>query len=203
MYIPKHFEGPPRAEVVSFLETNNFGALVVNLKRGMEAIHLPFIVKNEEKIINEAHISRGNQIRSAIENQQKGLLIVTGPHYYISPTYYDHENVPTWNYQAVHASGNLEVLEGMALKESLQQLVRENEYRNGTSFSMDELSEKFVKREIKGIVGFRLIVNDLQVQYKLSQNRDKKNYEEIVSSLEQKNNAEAAKLAAAMRKNQT
>ncbi len=203
MYIPKHFEGPPKAEVVSFLETNNFGALVVNLKHGMEAVHLPFIIKNEEKIIIEAHISRGNQIRSAIENRQEGLLIVTGPHYYISPTYYDHENVPTWNYQAVHASGNLEILEGMALRESLQQLVRENEHRNGTTFSMDELSEKFVNRELKGIVGFRLIVHDLQVQYKLSQNRDSKNHEKIVSSLDQKNSTEASKLAAAMRKNRT
>jgi transcriptional regulator len=47
------------------------------------------------------------------------LVIFNGPHTYISSSWYDHENVPTWNYIAVHVYGTVKLIEGESLRHSL------------------------------------------------------------------------------------
>lgn len=200
MYIPKHFQESDDQEIIEFIKHHNFGVLVSMVDGKYEAVHLPFIVSETSPLRIEGHVSRGNKIRRVIENNDDVMLIVSGPHFYISPTAYDHENVPTWNYQAVHCYGTLRLLEGKDLVNSLKKLIDENEKVNASDFTMESLSEQFIKRELKGITGFTMEVDEIQAQYKLSQNRDKKNYEEVISSLEAKKSSSAKAVASAMRK---
>ena len=91
------------------------------------------------------HMSRANpQWRSF--GEQEVLLIFQGAHTYISPRWYSHVNVPTWNYMMVHLYGKMRVVEGDELYSLLSRLVQKHEVH--TSYSLEGLPQDFVRREM-------------------------------------------------------
>jgi transcriptional regulator len=104
-------------------------------------------------------------------------------------------NVPTWNYVAVHVYGTLTVIEGEELRAALSRLVDNYEQHLPRPVHIDEIGEKQVAAEMRGIVGFRILIGEIQAAYKLSQNRDEKSYHEVIRQLGEGD--EAAKAVAA------
>lgn len=113
----------------------------------------------------------------------KVLAIFPGPHAYVSPRWYTQINVPTWNYISVHIYGTLTVMEGEELRAALSRLVDNYEHSLPKPVVIGEIPEKQLAAEIRGIVGFRIAVEEVQAAYKLSQNRDEKSYHEVISQL--------------------
>ena len=111
------------------------------------------------------------------------LVIFTEPHAYISPKNYPKEaEVPTWNYIAVHAYGKARLLQGE--EEHLNLLERTIKNYEAEYFDQwQKLPHEFRSKMIKGIVGFEIVVNDLQAKSKLSQNRSEVEKENIIHSL--------------------
>jgi transcriptional regulator len=107
MHIPKHFRIDDQNEALSFIEKNAFGQLVTIVDNKPFATHIPFLL-SEDKQHLIAHIAKTNPQHINIEKQEV-LVIFTGPHDYISPTWYESNSVPTWNYQAVHVYGKCSV----------------------------------------------------------------------------------------------
>ena len=201
MYIPEIYKNENFKEIKDFIQKNSFGILV-NLTDGkLWATHIPLeLDKNEQgEDVLYGHISKENpQWKSFVSNNEI-LAIFSGPHSYISSSWYDHENVPTWNYLAVHIYGTLKIIKGKAVINSLKKLIDKYETPSENPIAIENLSKETM-REIQGIVAFEITINEIQAVTKLSQNRDDKNYKNIISELEKTKQTNSIAIAKEMSK---
>ena len=183
MYIPKNFLINDQQEAIDFIKRFSFGTLVTIENELPVATHIPFTLKTEqEKLVLTSHIALANpQCKTLLNNRV--LAIFTEPHAYISPSHYEKElNVPTWNYIAVHAYGPANIIEHdhdkLAMLEDMIHFYNDTAYLQ----QWQNLPMDFKLRMIKGIVGFNIIVDDLQGKQKLSQNRSDVEKQSIITS---------------------
>lgn len=201
MYIPELFKNEDQSEIEQFLHENGF-AILVNQTRGkIWGTHTPlFLEKQNDKFILSGHISRENPQAESLKNDEEILAIFNGPHTYISSSWYDHENVPTWNYIAIHVYGKVRLLDYNETIASLKKLVDKYEKKQENPIRVEALSEKTM-RQARGILAFEIEITDIQAKKKLSQNRDPKNYETIITQLEKSSDNNDKQVAIEMRKN--
>jgi transcriptional regulator len=128
------------------------------------------------------------------------MVIFQGPNTYVSSSWYDHENVPSWNYIAVHVYGKAHIQSEEELIESLRQLTKKYEQDSVHPVSVDTMSEKFLHTELRGTIGFEITVERMEASYKLSQNRNEKNHTQIISELEKRGDKNSVSIANEMRK---
>lgn len=201
MYIPELFKNENQQEIEQFLHENGFAILVNQTQGKIWGTHTPlFLEKQNNKLILSGHISRENPQAQSLQNGEEILAIFTGPHTYISSSWYDHENVPTWNYIAVHVYGKVRVLDYDKTVSSLKKLVDKYEKPQQNPIRVEDLSEKTM-RQARGILAFEIEITNIQAKKKLSQNRDDKNYENIINQLEKSNDNTTKQVAVEMRKN--
>jgi transcriptional regulator len=200
MHIPKLYREEDREEILKFLKKNNFPALVTHDGENLLATHLPveIVEIGEDKLAIYSHMSRVNPQWKSFGDQQ-ALLIFQGPHTYISPTWYDHVNVPTWNYMMVHVYGKARVVEAEELKSTLGRLIERHEAHS--DYRLESLPEGYAEKEMKGAIGFVVDVTRIEAGYKLSQNRNDKDQENIINELELRGDEESARVAEGMRRN--
>ncbi|MCU0449193.1 MAG: FMN-binding negative transcriptional regulator [Bernardetiaceae bacterium] len=204
MYTPKYFQNHDWAQVSKFIEENGFGILVSHdvAQSQPVATHLPLFLRaiGPEEWELEGHVARANPQWRAWADGSTGLAIFPGPHAYISSSWYNHENVPTWNYLAVHVYGTLHLVqEPAALRQMLGRMVDKYEAGNPQPVSVAGLTPQFYEREVRGLVGFRLAITQVQATYKLSQNRDAENHRLVTEQLAAQGDAQAAAVAELMR----
>lgn len=186
MYVPKIFEAKSIEDVRTFVEKNGFATLISAKSGQVMATHTPLMIEvlgDEEFLIG--HIARGNIQHNAFDGSTPLLVVFMNQHAYISSSWYDHINVPTWNYIAVHIEGAADVIAGEELKSSLHQLVTKYESSDGTGFSIDQMPAEMLTREMKGIVGFRMRIDKIEASYKLSQNRNEGDFKNIITKLKE------------------
>ncbi|MCU0392157.1 MAG: FMN-binding negative transcriptional regulator [Thermoflexibacter sp.] len=202
MYIPNYYKNEDIEEVRKFIERHSFGILVNQVAGKLWATHIPLEISQDKngKDVLHGHISRGNFQWKAFENNDSVLAIFSGAHTYISSSWYDHENVPTWNYIAVHVYGKIKIIEGEQLLNSLRKLVDKYEQSSEKPISVENMSKKYLEREMRGIVGFEIEIEEIQAKYKLSQNRDDTNHENIIKELEKRGDENSLIVAEEMRK---
>jgi transcriptional regulator len=130
-------------------------------------------------------------------------VIFTEPHAYISPSNYEKEqNVPTWNYLAIHAYGKATLVDDKAqVAQVLEKMIGfyEAAYRE----QWDNLTDDYKHKLMNGITAFEIVVTDLQAKKKLSQNRTEVERGNIISSLgssADKNEQEIAAYMSALKK---
>ena len=199
MYTPKLYREEDRGKIVEFMRQNEF-AIVVTYDGGKPtASHLLVeVVEEGERLFIYGHMSRANPLWKAFESNSEVLTIFHGPHTYISPTWYNHVNVPTWNYQAVHAYGKARVIEDY--DEAFQILKRLTRRHEGAShYDLESLPQVFVEKQIRGIVTFQIEVTRFDANYKLSQNRDDEDYQNIIAKLETREDEMSHGVAEAMK----
>jgi transcriptional regulator len=199
VYIPKYFREEDREAILVFLKQNNFPAIVSFDGEKPIATHTPVEISEDEngKITIYAHMSRANPQWKTFADQEV-LLIFQGPHTYISPRWYNHVNVPTWNYMMVHVYGKVRLLQGDELFALLSRLVHNHE--SNSQYRLESLPQDFVQKEMKGVAGFAIDVTHIDAGYKLSQNRNDEDHENIVQELDKRGDVDSAKVASAMRK---
>jgi transcriptional regulator len=200
MYISKLYREEDRAKILEFLRQNEFAILVTYDGEKPVASHLLMEpVEEGEKLFVNGHMSKANPLWKTFEKDPEVLVIFQGPHTYISPTWYNHVNVPTWNYQAVHAYGKPRVVtDHEETYEILSRLIVRNE-RN-PSYTLETLPQDYVGKEIKGIVAFKIEVTRIEANYKLSQNRNDEDYQNIIHRLHEQKDEMSHQVAEAMRR---
>lgn len=199
MHTPTHFKNTNLNEVKDFLKLNSFGILTCQSESGILATHIPIeLTDDENKLVG--HISRANPQWQNFNNAAEVLAIFSGPHAYISSSWYNHENVPTWNYIAVHVYGKIQIIEGEALLDSLTKMVNKYEKNSVRPVALEKMSPEYVMRAIQGIVGFEISITRIEATYKLSQNRDVASYNNIIHDLEKRQDANSSQIANEMRK---
>ena len=155
------------------------------------------VVEDGENLLINGHMAKANPLWKTFEKNPEVLLIFHGPHTYISPTWYNHINVPTWNYQAVHVYGQPRIVtDPEEFHAILSRLVARHE--TGSSYRLESLPPDFVANNMKGIVGFQIEVTRIEANYKLSQNRDDADYQNIVQQLHSREDEMSHQLAEAM-----
>ncbi|MED3798282.1 FMN-binding negative transcriptional regulator [Lysinibacillus capsici] len=204
MYVPKYYKVSDLEEIKEFIQLNSF-ATIVSIRKGKPiAAHIPVLLKKiEDDYYLTGHLAYGNPLWKTFEEVQDILVIFNGPHAYISSSWYEHENVPTWNYQAVHVYGKASLIEGIALEQDLTSLLEKYESFRENPVLWDKLSPELLQQEMKGIKGFKIKVEEVQAAYKLSQNRNASDYANIIKELYKEENPHADALAEAMKKNRS
>lgn len=200
MYIPSFNLLTNKQEAIRFMQRYSFATIVTTVNGIPEATHLPFLVKQEnDKLFLLSHFAKANpQSAQVVDNTS--LVIFTEPHAYISPKNYEkEENVPTWNYIAIHAYGKAIIMEEEDKKAELLKHTIEY-YDAGYLQQWEKLSDHYKSKMMKGIVAFEIEVTDLQAKHKLSQNRSEKERENIINSLNQSSDANEKEIAAYMSK---
>lgn len=200
MYTPLHYKNTNLSEIKDFLVNNSFGILVNQVDGKPWATHIPLEleVDSNGNDILVGHIAKANPQSKYFKENIEVLCIFNGPHSYISSSWYKEEEVPTWNYIAVHIYGTLEVLNEEAVLASLHKLVDKYEKDSKEPLSLHNVSPKTM-RQIKGIVGFQIKIEDIQATYKLSQGREH-DHPRIISELEATKKAGAIEIAKKLRK---
>ena len=196
MYIPEIYKNNNPEEIKTFLVQNSFGILVNQTDGKLWATHIPleFEVKENGKQVLYGHLAKTNPQWKSFTSNNEILAIFSGPQSYISPSWYDHENVPTWNYIAVHIYGIIKIVQGEALVNILKKQIDKYEKNSENPVKMEHLSRETMQ-EAQGIIAFEIEINDIQAVKKMSQNRDDKNYKNIIVEL--KKTAKPAEIAVA------
>lgn len=200
MYTSKLYREEDRTKIVEFLKQNEFATLVTYDGEKPTASHLLMEVFEEgERLLVNGHMSRVNPLWKTFAINEEVLTIFHGPHTYISPTWYNHVNVPTWNYQAVHVYGKARFVEDYdETYRILSRLIDRHEM--ASHYKMDSLPQDFVANQIKGVVAFQIEATRIEANYKLSQNRDDEDYRNIVAKLEAREDEMSHGVAEAMKK---
>ena len=182
MYVPNHFKSQSLEQVKAFIKENSFAILISYQEGKPVATHIPLILveKPEGKQVLWGHVSKANPQWKNIEAQEEVLAIFSGPHTYVSSSWYNHPNVPTWNYIAVHVYGKVKIMEGDALYESVETLVEKYEAGSQPRFHMKDLPEADLKRQMRGITGLEMSVERLEASLKLSQNRSLEDFQNVI-----------------------
>lgn len=200
MYTPKHYKNENIEEAIQFIERFNFGVMVSSESDKPIGTHLPFVIsKVNDKIILTSHFAKANEQAINIEGKEI-LTIFSEPHAYISPKFYDKkQNVPTWNYLAVHAYGKIEIIEN----EKDVFLVLEQMISNFDSAYLEQwnnLSYDYKSKMAKGIIAFKITVDEIQFKEKLSQNKTQKERKRIISDFSERSNVNENSIAEYMDK---
>ena len=158
---------------VAFVRARGFGALCLNGAAHPLIAQVPFVL-NDEATELECHVMRSNPVWQALEAEAPALLMVTGPDGYISPDWYQlPDQVPTWNYVAVHLHGTLRRVPHAELGPVLDRLSAHFEagLAPKTPWTAAKMSDGVMDRLMRMIVPLRMTVTDLQSTWKLGQNK--------------------------------
>ncbi|MGI2326730.1 FMN-binding negative transcriptional regulator [Planococcus sp. YIM B11945] len=201
MYIPKFYKVSDFDEIREFILQHSFGTLVTTRKGRPIATHLPLqLTKDGEHTYITGHMAYGNPQWRTFETSDEVLVMFQGPHAYISSSWYEQENVPTWNYQAVHLYGSPTILTDEELKRDLTGLLQKYEHHRENPVLWDTLSPELLEKELKGIVGFKINITEIQAANKLSQNRKDEDYRNIMRKLSEEPDAASREMAQVMEK---
>jgi transcriptional regulator len=167
------FRQTAAARSLAFVRERGFGTLMVNGPEGPLAAHVPFVLDKEGKVA-DLHLVRSNPVFRLIGTEVSAVLAVTGPDGYISPDWYGIEDqVPTWNYVAVHLRGNLSARPDDTLRGHLDEVSAAFESRllPKQPWLADKMPDDLLARMMRTIVPCRLTVAEVQSTWKLGQNK--------------------------------
>ena len=204
MHVPRHFVEDDFSTLVDFMSTHPLATLVAQTEKGSEACHIPLFWYDDDTEYGclYGHFGRQNPIyKNALPNHS-WLTIFQDSGHYISPSWYPskadtHKEVPTWNYQSVHIQSKIEPLEDTAkLKWILAIMTAQQEIVSENPWSLEDAPATYIDAMCRGIIGFRLTIDAIQAQFKLSQNKTADNIAGVIKGLEQLNTSDALTMAA-------
>ena len=187
-------------EVKRLIRENPWATIVSTTANGLVASHYPVVLEEDaEGISIVSHVGRPDEKLHEL-GQHEILVIIQGPHGYISPGWYANtEFVPTWNHVTAHLYGTPEILDDAENFRVLDDLVDhfEQQLPDPISLTIDEDS---TRRIAKGTVGIRLRVTRFDARLKLSQNKSPEVVDRIVAALEGTGPFASPALAAEMKR---
>jgi transcriptional regulator len=194
------FRAASTADNLAFARQRGFGILMVNGTEGPLASHIPFVLADNGSHA-DLHLTRSNPIaRSALP--EPAVLAISGPDAYISPDWYDVEDqVPTWNYVAVHLRGTLSALDLDVMKDHVDALsaVHETRLLPKKPWHSGKMAEGVMPRMMRMILPFRLTITSVEGTWKLNQNKTDAARERAAARLADQPDAGSQAIAALMR----
>jgi transcriptional regulator len=193
MYIPPHVAQTEPESLHRIMRTHPLGALVTSGPGGLDAEHIPFELDPATGPLGtlSAHVARANPLWQRCPSGSEVMVIFRGAEAYVSPNWYPskhqaHRQVPTWNYEVVHAHGRLTVRDDERFVRGLvARLTRHHEAAEPKPWKMSDAAPEFIDEMLSKIVGIEIEITSLMGKSKLSQNRqagDRLNAAEILAT---------------------
>jgi transcriptional regulator len=199
MYIPAAFRVDDLSALHAFMRRYSFATLVT---AGDE----PFVTR-VPLLLDAAsgpfgtligHFARPNPHGQLDHARHASVAMFDGPHAYVSPSWYSGgaPAVPTWNYAAVHAWGNLALLADPAdVAAVLERMVEVYESSSRAPWK-NTLPRDTVDKLIASVVAFRMPIERTEGKFKLGQNRSAADQLGAIEALEASGEPESMSLAA-------
>lgn len=181
---------------LNLVRARSFGILIAQGAEGPLASHIPFLLSDDGSVV-EFHLVRNSAMARAITDGAPVRLIVEGPEGYISPDWYGvADQVPTWNYVAVHLVGEARLTDEDGFRDLLDRLSAHFEARllPKRPWTSNKMTEGVMERMMRGIVPCAMQVSDLQSTWKLGQNKTEDARAGAAEGLEGQGNTDLAKL---------
>lgn len=167
------FRQTDRDTALALVRARSFGVLTLSTEGAPLLAHVPFLL-SESGTKADLHLVRSNPIARTCATPRPVTLAVSGPDGYISPDWYGiDDQVPTWNYTAVHLIGTLHPRPVSELEPLLaaQSTAFETRLPDKAPWTMDKMSAEIKARFLRMILPFRLEITEVQSTFKLGQNK--------------------------------
>lgn len=156
---------------LEFAKARAFGVLSINGADAPLMAHVPFLVEEDRVWL---HLVRSNPIARALKTDRQAVIAVSGPDSYISPDWYEAlDQVPTWNYVAVHLRGTLHLCEEEALRDVLdrESAFFERQLAPKSPWTADKMTPDALEKMMRHIVPCVMSLEDVAGTWKLNQNK--------------------------------
>lgn len=191
MYTPSHFALVQPDELHRIMRTYALGTLVTHSADGLDANHLPFEFDAAQGPLGTltGHVARANPVWQQCAVGADVLVIFRGVEGYISPSWYPskheaHRQVPTWNYEVVHAHGRLTVRDDEKfVRGVVGRLTRRHEANEPQPWKMGDAAPGYIDAMLQAIVGLEITLTRLEGKAKLSQNKELRDRQGAIAAL--------------------
>lgn len=203
MYHTSYFKEKDLETILNFIETHPFAFLTGSFVNGTQvATQAPVLLeKRNGDFLLQTHLKRNTDHHRAFKENPQALVVFTGPHAYVSATWYSDSRMgSTWNYMSVHASGKIREMDTDEMNlfmEKFTSIFEGGDHQSPTVFN--NLSHEYRLKKVPAIVGLEIKIDTLNNVFKLSQNKDKASYLNIINELE-KRDTNSKKIALEMKK---
>ena len=189
MYIPKHFAETDVAEMHALMRANPLATLVSHGADGLSANHIPLLLADAAPWGRlQGHVARANPVWRDGQVSGEVLVIFHGHDSYISPSGYatkaEHGKVvPTWNYVAVHAHGELRVIDDPTwVFAQISALTATHESSLPEPWSVTDAPADYIEKMLGAIVGIEITITRLLGKWKVSQNQPAENQASLIAA---------------------
>ena len=193
MYTPPHFEEVRESEILKIIENFPLATLVCAKDSDLIINHIPLIRLSSTTYLG--HIAKANPLHSLFPAGVDATAVFSTENSYVSPNWYpskalSHRHVPTWNYQVVHLIGRVNFdfshkarlrVVGMLTK------FHEEKYSSNNAWKMSDAPKDYMEMMLDGIVAFEFKIESIVAKSKLSQNREKEDYDSVKNRMKELN----------------
>jgi transcriptional regulator len=202
--LQRHFAIDDPADVRRIVHENGWALLVTQGPEGLHATHFPVLVDDAggagDELVVVGHLAAADPQSSDLEAGREALIVVQGPHGYVSPDWYEAgPYVPTWNYAAVHLRGVVEILPGAAGFDVLRRTVEHFESAREQPWQLDDALD-YARRIAPATLAFRLRPTSIEAKAKLSQDKPREVQARVAKALDRPGPYSQPALAAEMRR---
>ncbi len=200
MYVPKFFSIDDWPEISRFIRENPLATIISGGDEYPVATHVALELEESPNgpAVLTGHVAKANPHWRSFASNPRVLSVFLSPiQHYVSSSWYNHPNVPTWNYMSVHVYGILRIVDGDRLKKSLVEMTNLHERVSSHPLSAEVLKSE-IEKQISGIVGFEIEIEKVEAAYKMSQNRSDEDFASIIKELERLEDYNARMVAAKM-----
>lgn len=190
MFQPSYFKQTDTQQMLAFIAQHPMASLVSMSSVGLIGNHIPMlVVQREGRYYLQGHVARANSLCKDIDLTTDVLAMFIGPDGYVSPNWYpskkiDPRTVPTWNYVAVHVTGEVAFYQDKDwLKQHLENLSSTHEKKVNESWQISDAPDDYIEKMLKVIVGVEISINNITGNTKMSQNHSQQNCEGVIKGL--------------------
>lgn len=178
-YIPSSMPQPGIDQAIEMAERLGFASVVVNMDGQFYTSHVPVHIARDESGQFQGlrfHVAKRNPLATRLQGGPEALIIFRGPDGYISPDWYDHENVPTWDYAFVHMTGPTVALSTESLRDHVKELLHQFDPQL-------VIREGYIDTYLSWIQGFAIPAPTVEPVFKLSQDKNQVSVDRILAEL--------------------
>jgi transcriptional regulator len=200
MYKLPYFTEQDQEKVIAFMKENSFAVVTGFGSEYPVATQLPLNIEvRGDKLFLTGHLMKNTDHHKAFEKNENVLVVFTGPHCYVSASWYSKQNVAsTWNYITVHAKGKIRFTDDAGTFDAIKHITNKYEGR-ATAAAFDNLPQDYIQKLIGAIVGIEIEVSSLDNVFKLSQNHDEASQVNIIEQLNKRTDDNSKIIAAEMK----
>jgi transcriptional regulator len=203
VYVPEHFVADDADALIARLARRWSGVLItIDADGAPVGTHMP-ILWDAERRIATGHVARANEQWK--QGPGRGLIVLSGPEAYVTPSWYpskaeNSKTVPTWNYEAVHITGQVEWFDDpVRLEGIVAELSQFYERDRAEPWVIGDAPRPYINALLRGIVGVALTAERVEAKRKLSQNKSKADFDGVERGLSASDEPMAREVAALMR----